>query len=194
MAEYYLITENFMSNNSALITNDRSEYFCDLGSPQTSVAKDIVVTEESSIKFTRDFHFIGEIVCSKAISKIIAKFNPYKCLYLPAEVSDKQGLKGDFTLLSLENIQACADMGKSDITDNPFRSGHKFINSIYLDFNFLSALPKYKRQLFIIEETPDRIIVSKELGEALIAYRETVANSSLSIRPVSDDGRVPEIY
>jgi len=85
-------------------------------------------------------------------------------------------------------------MGKSDITDNPFRSGHKFINSIYLDFNFLSALPKYKRQLFIIEETPDRIIVSKELGEALIAYRETVANSSLSIRPVSDDGRVPEIY
>jgi len=193
MAKYYLITENFMSNNSSLITNDRSEYFCDLGSPQTSVAKDIDITEELSVQCTRDFHFIGEIVCSKAISKIIAQFNPYKCLFLPAVVSDGQDSKADFALLSLENIQECADMDKSEIVNVP-RINLIHVSELYLDLELLDKLPEYKRQLFIIEETPDRIIVSKELGEALIAYRETVANSSLSIRPVSDDGRVPEIY
>ena len=194
MAEYYLITEKFLSNNSSLMTDDRCEYFSDLGSPLVSVADDITITEEASVRATKDFHYIGEIVCSKAIATIIAQFNPYQCLWLPATVSDGEKIKADYSLLSIENIHACADMDKSDIEDNPFYPDDKFINSIYLDFNILDALPTHKRQLFLIEETPDRIIVSRKLGEALLAYTATITNSSLSIRPIADDGLVPEIY
>ena len=194
MAEYYLITEKFLSNNSSLRTDDRSEYFCDLDSPHVSVADPLSVIEETSVQATRDFHYIGEIVCSKAIASIISQFNPYQCLWLPAKISDDKNTKSGYSLLSIENILACANMDKSEIMINPYYPDEIKVIDLYLNLHFLNLIPEYKRQLFLIEETPDRIIVSRKLGEALLAYTATITNSSLSIRPIADDGLVPEIY
>ncbi len=191
--KYYLITENFFNNNSSLITDDRTEYFCELDSPITSIANEIQITEETSIKLTRDFHFIGEIVCNTEIANIISQFNPYLCHFLPAVITDKENENNNYHLLSLSNVFDCADLDKSDIMTNPFYPDSIMVNELYLDLELLNSLPEHKRQLFIIKETPDRIIVSKALGEKLLDYRSKAVKTSLIIKPVSDDGRVPEI-
>lgn len=195
IAEYYLIFENLMSNNSSITTNDRADYYCHLGYPHMSVKKIIKLKEEYTLKSIKDFHFIGEVICKEDISMILSKYNPYRCRFFPISISDKSSeTLSNFSLISFENIIPCADMGKSDIFVFPKRKNHIKILSLYLDLEKLKKIPKHKKHIFMVEEAEGTIIVSKEIGEELLTYLSTNNDSSLLVKPIYEDGKVPELF
>lgn len=190
MAEYYLICENVFSNSSALSVDDRNHYFEDTDAPLVSVSNNIRAFEEIHPSHTRDLHTVGEIFCIDAIAQIITKHNPYRCHFFPCTIEGKSG----YHLLSLNHILASADMEKSDIFVFPKRKNHIKVLELYLDLETLRQLPIHQRQIFIVKEAHDRIVVSKRLGEALLEYVALTPGSTLMIKPISSDGRVPEPY
>lgn len=192
MSEYYMITENFMNNSSSIVIDDRSEYFEDIDNPIVSITSEIISYEEESINHTKDFHFFGEIYCNDKIAMILSKYNPYRLSMYPSKLDDRKG----YNILSLSNIISCADLNKSEIISNPFYPGQNKVKvmELYLDIKKLASIPKYKRQIFVISEAHDRVIVSKELGKDLLEYLSKNSNSSLMIKPISEDGKVPELF
>lgn len=192
MADYYLICEDVFSNNSALSVVDRNHYFEDIDAPFMSLSEPIRAFEEVHPSDTRDFHIAGEIFCTNAIARLFAKYHPYRCHFFPCTVGEST----DYYLLSLNHILASADMSKSEIIENPFYPGQNKVKvmDLFLDIERINSFPSYLRQMFIVKEAHDRIIVSKQLAEALLEYVAENPHSSLKIKPISLNGQVPEPY
>ncbi|MBQ4880570.1 hypothetical protein [Pseudoalteromonas luteoviolacea] len=151
--------------------------------------------EECALKSTKDFHLIGEVICNEDIARIFSKHNPYRCRFFPISISDESfEILPNYSLISIENIIKCADMEKSEIFVFPKRRNHIKILSLYLDLEQLNKTPKYKRNIFMIEEAKGTILVSKELGEELLSYLAMNNDSSLVVKPISEGGKVPDLF
>jgi len=186
---YYIITENFYTNNSSINLDDRSEYYSDLDSPKLSIKNKLKAFELESEKYSEDFHWVGEIIASDKITKIIVNHNPFNIICLPLILDGKES----YSMLSINHTLSCLDNKKSIITENSYFPGKYVIKELYIDFEKLKSYEKHLTRMFVIKEAHNYIVVNKDLGEELLEYIENNPRTSLRIIPIAENGQVPKV-